>query len=110
TADFDIEVEGLQIPAGTDVVCWIASANRDAQRWGSSVDDLDITRADARQHVAFGFGPHVCIGSWLARMELQVVLGTIIERFPNTQLPDQELRWESNVIRGPHELVLELRP
>lgn len=110
TADFDIEVEGLQIPAGTDVVCWIASANRDPERWGSSVDELDITRAEARQHVAFGFGPHVCIGSWLARMELQVVLGTIIERFPNTQLPDQELRWESNVIRGPHELVLELRP
>lgn len=110
TADFEVEVAGLTIPVGTEVVCWIASANRDPQRWGPTADQLDITRADARQHVAFGFGPHVCIGSWLARMELQTVVGTIVSRFPNTELVDQELVWESNVIRGPQELVLALRP
>jgi cytochrome P450 len=105
----DIAIGGTTIPAGTEVVCWIASANRDERKWGSSANALDIGRSDAKQHVAFGKGAHVCVGSWLARMELQVVLATIIERFPATVLPEQELRWSSNVIRGPHELVLDLR-
>lgn len=109
TADDEVSFNGLTVPAGTNVLCWIASANRDQRRWGPTADDLDIARADARQHLAFGFGPHVCIGSWLARLELQVAIGTIVERFPNTVLPEQELVWESNVIRGPQELVLELR-
>ncbi|NNL65210.1 MAG: cytochrome P450, partial [Myxococcales bacterium] len=68
------------------------------------------TRVDASKHIAFGKGPHVCVGSWLARLELQVVIETILSRYPNTELPDQELRWSSNVIRGPEELVLELKP
>jgi cytochrome P450 len=106
----DHQIGRVTIPAGTKVVCWIASANRDEQRWGPTVDQLDITREDARQHLAFGKGPHVCVGSWLARLELQVVIGTIMSRFPNTRLVDQELRWMSDVIRGPEELVIELRP
>jgi cytochrome P450 len=91
------------------VVCWIASANRDPLQWGPTADTLDITRADARSHLAFGKGAHTCLGSWLARLELQVVLGTITSRFPHTELPDQELVWSSDVIRGPDELVLLLR-
>lgn len=100
----------VTVPAGTEVVCWIASANRDARRWGPDADALDITRADARQHVAFGRGPHTCLGSWLARLELVVVLGTLSARFPGADLADQELTWTSNVIRGPQELVVQLAP
>jgi cytochrome P450 len=96
------------IPEGSDVVCWIASANRDEQRWGPTADTLDIERPDVRQHLAFGKGPHTCLGSWLARLELQVALSIIIERFPNTELTGHELQWTSNVIRGPEELVLRL--
>jgi cytochrome P450 len=106
----DVEIDGVTIPSGTEVVCWIASANRDDRKWGPTADDLDITRPDARQHVAFGKGAHVCVGSWLARLELQVVLGTLLERYPATELVDQELVWTSNVIRGPEELVLRLQP
>jgi cytochrome P450 len=106
--EHDIEIDGVTIPSGTEVVCWIASANRDDRKWGSNADDLDITRPDARQHLAFGKGAHVCVGSWLARLELQVVLATLLERYPATELVDQELVWTSNVIRGPDELVLRL--
>jgi cytochrome P450 len=106
----DHQVGEYTIPAGQEVVCWIASANRDEQHWGPTVDELDITREDARTHIAFGKGPHVCVGSWLARLELQVVVGAVSGRFPNTQMEEQELRWSSNVIRGPEELVLQLRP
>jgi cytochrome P450 len=102
TSTVDVEIAGIAIPADVDVVCWIASANRDEKRWGA-------TRADTHQHLAFGKGPHVCVGSWLARLELQTVVGMVLERFPKTVMPDQELVWTSNVIRGPEELVLELR-
>lgn len=110
TTEREIDLDGVTIPSGVNVVCWIASANRDERQWGPTADTFDITRANARQHVAFGKGPHVCLGSWLARLELQVVLGTLLERFPNTTMPDQELVWTSNVIRGPEELVLRLEP
>jgi cytochrome P450 len=106
----DVVIEEVTIPSGTEVVCWIASANRDDRKWGSTADVLDITRPDARQHLAFGKGAHVCVGSWLARLELQVVLGTLLERYPETQLVDQEPVWTSNVIRGPDELLLHLQP
>jgi cytochrome P450 len=106
----DHEIGGYTIPAGQEVVCWIASANRDEEYWGPTVDELDITREDARTHIAFGKGPHVCLGSWLARLELQVVVSAVASRFPNTQMEEQELRWSSNVIRGPEDLVLQLRP
>ena len=108
TTERDVDVGGITLPAGVNVVCWIASANRDEKQWGPTADDFDITRPNARQHVAFGKGPHVCVGSWLARLELQVVLGTILRRFPKTTMPDQELVWSSNVIRGPEELVLRI--
>lgn len=106
----DVEIGGVTIPAGTEVVCWIASANRDQTRWGPTADEFDITRDDARQSVAFGKGAHACIGSWLARMELQVVLGSLAQRFPNIEMGAQELVFVSNVIRGPHELVVTLHP
>jgi cytochrome P450 len=106
----DHEIGGVTIPAGTEVICWIASANRDEERWGPTADQLDITRDDARTHIAFGKGPHVCVGSWLARLELQVVVGTLAERFPNTELVEQELQWTSNFIRGPEQLTVRLRP
>jgi cytochrome P450 len=109
TPDHDVDIGGVTVPSGIEVVCWIASANRDEQRWGGTADDLDITREDARQHVAFGKGAHVCVGSWLARLELQVVVGTIVERYPETQLPEQDLVWSSNVIRGPEELLIRLQ-
>lgn len=109
TSDVDVEVAGVAIPQGTEVLCWIASANRDGSKWGATADRLDIERVDARHHLAFGKGPHTCIGSWLARLELRVVIETIASRFPATVMPAQDLVWTSNVIRGPEELVLELR-
>jgi cytochrome P450 len=41
-----------------------------------------LTRADAKQHIAFAMAPHVCVGSWLARLEPQVVVGTLAQRHP----------------------------
>ena len=109
TGGTETEISGVTIPAGEEVVCWIASANRDETQWGPDADELDITRTDARHHIAFGKGAHVCLGSWLARMELHVVIETILTRFPNSELAVQDLVWTSNVIRGPEELLVTLR-
>ena len=99
------------VPEGAAVVAWIASANRDPAKWGADADVLDITRADAPKHIAFGKGPHVCIGSWLARLELRVIIETLVTRFPRVELATDELTWTSGItaIRGPDELPLQLR-
>ena len=108
TAEEDVDLGEVVVPRGAEVVCWIASANRDVRRWGPTAGSFDLTRPDAKQHIAFGNGPHVCIGSWLARLELQVVIGTIAQRFPNSTIPEQDLVWESPFIRGPEQLAVRL--
>jgi cytochrome P450 len=110
TAEVDVDLGAVVVPQGAEVVCWIASANRDARTWGDTADDFDLTRPDAKTHIAFGNGPHVCIGSWLARLELQIVIGTVAQRFPNSSIPEQDLVWESPFIRGPEQLVVQLVP
>ena len=90
TGTSDHEIGGFTIPAGQEVVCWIASANRDEGYWGPTADRLDISRETARQHIAFGKGPHVCVGSWLARLELQVVVGTIAAPVPEDRVGRSE--------------------
>jgi cytochrome P450 len=110
TALEDLEIAGTAIPTGDVMVAWIASADRDGAKWGPTADTLDITRRDARNHVAFGKGAHVCVGSWLARLELRVVLATLVERWPAMEVAPQELTWTNSTtaIRGPDELVLTL--
>ncbi|MET9971653.1 cytochrome P450, partial [Streptomyces sp. NPDC006356] len=69
-------------------------------------DRLDLTR-DARRHVAFGFGVHQCLGQPLARMELQVVYGTLYKRVPTLRpaVPMEDIRFKNDAfIYGVHEL------
>ena len=112
TASEPLEFGDVMIPERARIVCWIASANRDEARFGANADELDITRNSARNHIAFGKGAHVCIGSWLARLEVKTVLQTLVTRYPNLELADQDLDWSTGTtaIRGPAELVLRLNP
>ncbi|AQZ67204.1 putative cytochrome P450 hydroxylase [[Actinomadura] parvosata subsp. kistnae] len=77
----DIEIAGLTVRAGEGVVLDQATGNRDPDAFPGDPDRLDLRR-DARRHVAFGYGVHQCLGQQLARMELQVVLGTLYRRIP----------------------------
>jgi cytochrome P450 len=81
-----IEVGGREIDKGSFVILGAASANRDQAHWGQTADTLDLARADAHQHVSFGGGPHYCLGASLARLEAEVAIGSLIERFPNIDL------------------------
>jgi cytochrome P450 len=98
------------VPAGNDVVGWIGSANRDPARWGPTADRLDITRADAGDHLSFGSGLHLCLGAWLARAEMQELLAILAARYPAMDLAHDGIRWEPLVsVRGPERLDLRLR-
>jgi cytochrome P450 len=80
----DIEIAGQVIRAGEGVIIASDLGNRDATVFPDP-DRLDIGR-DARRHVAFGTGVHHCLGQPLARMELQVVYGTLYRRIPTLRL------------------------
>ncbi|MFG1603235.1 cytochrome P450 [Actinoplanes sp. NPDC049265] len=80
----DIEVAGQTIRAGEGVIMANDIGNRDPSVFDHP-DRLDVTR-DARRHVAFGFGVHQCLGQPLARVELQVVYGTLYRRIPTLAL------------------------
>jgi cytochrome P450 len=80
----DIEVGGELIRAGEGILIDFSTGNRDPQTFADP-DKLDLYRS-AREHHAFGHGTHQCIGQQLARVELQVVFGTIFKRVPTLRL------------------------
>ncbi len=80
TAVRDTELRDTSIAAGDPLLLLYASANRDEAVFGPSADHFDITR-DPNPHVAFGFGPHFCIGAALARMEGRVLIEELLARF-----------------------------
>jgi cytochrome P450 len=104
----DVEVGGKTIPAGTFVLCSIASGNRDESRWGDSAEALDLTREGAREHLAFGGGAHYCLGAALARLEGTVAIGTLVQRFGGLQLAGDPA-WNGRLnLRGLDSLPLSL--
>jgi cytochrome P450 len=99
----DIEIAGHVVRAGEGVIMVNEIGNRDLF---PDPDRLDVRR-DAGHHVAFGYGPHQCLGQPLARMELQVVYGTLYRRIPTLRLAVgfDELRFRHDkFVYGIHEL------
>jgi cytochrome P450 len=90
----DIEIDGHTICKGQYVLQFIAAANRDPAVF-TNPDALDIERKDNR-HLAFGYGPHFCIGGPLARLEGQVAINSILKRMPDIELACdvKSLQWE----------------
>ncbi|MEU8901142.1 cytochrome P450 [Nocardia sp. NPDC048505] len=83
-ATHDTEIGGTKIRSGDGVMVLLSSANRDELAFDDA-DRFDIGRGE-RGNVAFGNGPHLCLGAALARMELQVVIGAVLQRFPSLRL------------------------
>jgi len=84
SATRDTEVCGVPIEKDSVIIVNLGSANHDETRW-ENAEDLDIFRK-ATQHIAFAFGPHMCLGQHLARMETRVVLTKVLDRLPNLRL------------------------
>ena len=94
-------VAGKEIPAGTFVLACLGSANRDERYFGPDADQLRLDRPEARHQVSFGAGPHHCLGAALARLEGQVAINRLVQRFPELDFAG-ELTWNGRInLRGP---------
>jgi cytochrome P450 len=101
----DIRFGDVVVRAGDPVLPALHAANRDPEVFANP-DTIDLTRSP-NPHVAFGHGPHHCIGAQLARLELQEALKAILARFPELRFADgrEGVKWEYGVIvRGPSQL------
>jgi len=84
----DVELGGVKIPKGAMVQCIVTSANRDEDVF-ENAETFDIDRA-IKPSFGFGFGPHMCIGQFIAKSELQVALNAVLDLLPNVRFdPDQ---------------------
>ncbi len=85
----DVELWDQQLAAGDTVTVALGSANHDETRW-ENPEAFDIFR-EPQQHLAFAFGPHMCLGMHLARMETMVVLNKVLDRLPDLRIdPDAD--------------------
>lgn len=101
----DVEVGGRLIRAGDVVYNAYVAANRDPSAFPDP-DALDFDRTDAA-HLAFGYGPHHCLAAIMARMEAEVMISSVLERFPSIRLavPPEEVEFQrQGLIRGPRTL------
>ncbi|MFE5326287.1 cytochrome P450 [Embleya sp. NPDC056575] len=94
----DTEIGGGTIPARGAVVAWIGSANRDESQF-TDPHQFDVTRRENR-HVAFGFGPHYCIGGPLARQTLRIFFEELLGRFGSIELDGEPQHLRSYFIAG----------
>jgi len=93
TATADTEIAGQKIAAGEKVVMWYSAANRDESVFPDP-DRFDIERPEARKHLTFGHGEHMCVGNMVARLQLRIAIAAFINRFDTLEVvePPEYLR------------------
>jgi cytochrome P450 len=104
----DVDIEGYSIRAGEAVFVMYGGANRDPAVFDNP-NAFDITRANAREHLTFGTGVHTCLGAALGRMEVQIGLQTLFERFPQLSLAGKPIYNHNIGLHGLKHLPVSLR-
>lgn len=101
-------MDEVEIPAGEFVLISFLAANRDPRQFPDP-DRFDTTRGTGGGHLAFGQGIHYCVGAPLARLEAQVAIGRLLDRFGTIELDGDpaDLRWRRSPVM--HELERPLR-
>jgi cytochrome P450 len=108
TATQDCELGGKQVREGDRIAMWYISGNRDEDAI-QRADRFIIDRDNPRQHTAFGFGIHRCVGNRLAEMQLRGVWEEILKRFQKIELTGEPVGLASNFIHGIRELPVTIR-
>ena len=104
----EVDIGGVPVPEGAKLLLLLGSANRDPSVF-LDPNRLDIRRPNAREHLSFGAGPHLCLGAPLARLQGKVVLEEVSARLPDLRLvTGVTLEFAPNVsFRGPLSLPVE---
>ena len=109
TARHDTEINGHPVQAGERVLMYWASANRDEAEFATP-DAFDLDR-ERNRHIAFGAGPHRCVGSNLARMNLRVAIGEVVRRLHDIKLqPGADIDFHSTFNRAPLSVPITFTP
>lgn len=111
-ARVDTELGGVAIPKGSYLIVMLASANRDGAKWGDDNEDFRAERPKVTDHLAFGKGPHFCVGALLGRLEASTAFERLFARLGNIRLaagtePEHVV---SPTLRGLARLELEFDP
>lgn len=105
----ELRIGDVTIPARQQVIPLLGAANRDPATFAEP-DRLDLGRANARQHVAFGGGAHFCLGAPLARLEGEIALSSLVRRFATLELDGTPVRRPTFTLRGLRELPVRIGP
>lgn len=109
TATREAELRGVRIREGDKVVMWYVSANFDEEVFEDPYR-FDVGRRAPRESTSFGGGgPHYCLGAWLARLELRVLLEEIVRRGLRFELAGEPVRIRTNFVNGLHHLPARVR-
>ena len=110
TVTAPVELRGQSLREGDQVMLFYPSANRD-KRVFDNPDQLDVRR-NPNPHLAFGFGPHFCLGASLARLELKIMFEELLRRLPDISLATNDpLEFRaSNFISGPESMPVRFTP
>jgi hypothetical protein len=103
-----VTLGGVDLPEGAKLFLWIAASGRDATVF-SEPEKFDLRRADASKTLAFGKGIHYCLGAALGKLEAQLALEALTQRFPRLRLVEgQEVSFHPNIsFRGPQALWVQ---
>jgi cytochrome P450 len=108
-ATTDVPLRGQTIAAGTLVLVMLAAANRDPEKF-SDPDRFELSRPNIREHVAFGYGPHVCIGAALARRQAKIAIEELVRASNGVCCPPpEELLWEPSLITHAPDTQLPIK-
>ena len=108
TVRADTELAGVPLRPGSRVTLLLGAANRDPEVFPEP-GRFDVTRGNAREHLAFSAGIHYCVGAGLARLEAAVALRALTERFPNLRVSGRPVRRDLQTLRGFEHLPVTLR-
>lgn len=101
----DTAVQGVAVPGGAGISAMLGSANRDRRVWGDHADRFDLRREGGPPQAAFGHGTHFCVGHHFSRLQVQMAVQALWERFPAIRLvPGHEPPVRGWEFRAPREL------
>jgi len=107
TATQDTELAGQKIAKDEKVIFWFGAANRDPEVF-ENPDVFDIERPNATKHFAFGHGPHKCLGSRIAQLQLRLAYEKILDRFPNITWTGEQTLAPNNFVHAISSLTVDL--